>query len=512
MFCSLFALTGSVACGAAEKLLEDFEDSEGLALFEGMNSSFSHVEHEGNGAVLIHLDSESNYKSSFSLKPETPWDWSGEGEFAVAFDVRNPMSTSMHLYVTTRDASGGSQIRSLVAPAGVDKTFYIELNVPSLSTNSGIRSNPPSWKTEYSPVIWRGGTKKLNVAGIESIGFDVRGVLEDKKLIVDNLRLVYPNEYDEGFLKGLVDQFGQNAKLDFDYKISSEEELKERWEEEQSQLVDSPLAGRSKFNGWADGPQLEATGYFRVEKYRGKWSLVDPEGYLFFSNGIANVRMANTSTMTGYDFDEEKIRVRGAEDLTPEDSLGLNPVAAEAVSSRRVSLPLRADMFTWLPGYDEPIGKHFGYRREVHSGPMKKGETFSFYRANLARKFGSSEPDVFMPKWREVTVDRMLTWGFTSFGNWIDPSFYQMDRFPYFANGWIIGDFKKVSSGSDYWGALPDPFDPVFEERALATVRQIAEEVQNSPWCVGVFIDNEMSWGLMGSVCGSVFFYCSIGR
>ncbi|MBT8100729.1 MAG: beta-galactosidase, partial [Gammaproteobacteria bacterium] len=99
-----------------------------------------------------------------------------------------------------------------------------------------------------------------------------------------------------------------------------------------------------------------------------------------------------------------------------------------------------------------------------------------------------------------VTVDRMLSWGFTSFGNWVDPMFYQLNRFPYFANGWIIGDFKTVSSGNDYWAPLPDPFDPLFGERAYATVRQIAAEVQDNPWCIGVFIDNEKSWGMMGSV------------
>ena len=49
-------------------------------------------------------------------------------------------------------------------------------------------------------------------------------------------------------------------------------------------------ADRSKFGGWKDGPRLEATGYFRTEKVNGKWALVDPEGYLYFALGLANVR------------------------------------------------------------------------------------------------------------------------------------------------------------------------------------------------------------------------------
>ena len=185
---------------------------------------------------------------------------------------------------------------------------------------------------------------------------------------------------------------------------------------------------------------------------------------------------------------------RKSDDGTPEDSMGLNRVADSAVSQRYLASTTRADMFTWLPDYSEPLGKHYGYRRSAHSGPLKKGETYSFYSANLERKFGEDSPN-FMSEWRDFTLDRMEHWGFTSLGNWADPMFYDNTQVPYFANGWIIGDFKTVSSGNDFWSPLPDVFDPKFEERALATTKVIAEEVKNSPWCVGVFIDNEKSFG-----------------
>lgn len=349
-------------------------------------------------------------------------------------------------------------------------------------------------------MIYRWGDKDLDVSEITNIEFSVTGVLEDKHLVIDNVRLIQPESLDEMYLADLVDEFGQNNKLEFSGKVHSEEELRKAAERELAQLRKTPLEGRSRFGGWASGPRLKGTGYFRTEKVDGKWSLVDPDGYLFFSTGIANVRLANTSTITGYDFDHALIPARKPGDLTPEDSLGLNRVPDAAVPTRHVKSSLRADMFTWLPAYDEPLGMNFGYRREVHTGAIERGETFSFYRANLQRKYGIDDDKKLMEKWREVTVDRMLSWGFTSFGNWIDPGYYQMDRIPYFANGWIIGNFKTVSSGNDYWSPLPDPFDPLFKERAYITVEQIAKEVQDSPWCVGVFIDNEKSWGQEGSV------------
>jgi agarase len=126
---------------------------------------------------------------------------------------------------------------------------------------------------------------------------------------------------------------------------------------------------------------------------------------------------------------------------------------------------------------------------------VKHGETFSFYRANLERRYGQTEPESYVKQWHDVTLDRMKHWGFTSFGNWVDPAFYPKEKVPYFANGWIIGNFKTLSGKTNHWGLMPDPYDPVFKQRAQATINEIAEKVKASPWCAGIFIDNEKSWG-----------------
>ncbi|GLR69543.1 beta-galactosidase [Agaribacter marinus] len=479
-----------------ERMLFDFENGQvdsAVQLEHGVGEVIS----EGNNKKYsITLNSTDNYKAAFKFKPSEPWDWSKEGDFAFAVDIENPKDKSIFFYVTATDASGKTHNRSLSIAENSSGTYYLELAGQDLDVETGLRSNPKSWITDYTPIIWRWGVKKIDLENIASIEFKLLGVLEDKHVIIDNARIIKPEAVDENYLVGLVDEFGQNAKMDFVGKVDNLEDLIKVSAEEQSQLRKTPLDGRSKFNGWADGPKLEGTGYFSTAKVDGKWWLVDPEGYLFFSNGIANVRMANTSTMTGYDFDSSLIRQRDANDKTPEDSIGLNQVSKAAVPTRHATSELRANMFEWLPSYDDELGLHFGYRRETFMGALEKGETYSFYQANLARKYQSNDPEVFMEKWRTTTVDRMLTWGFTSFGNWVDPSYYQMDRFPYFANGWIIGDFKTLSSGNDLWSALPDVFDPVFKERALATAEQIGKEVQNNPWCVGVFVDNEKSWGM----------------
>nr|AYW35321.1 agarase Q4 [Catenovulum maritimum] len=475
--------------------LIDFEDETDKHIILLENADAKMIQSSQGNALEIKLESKNNHDASFTVQPKTPWNFSQYQNAAIALDIKNPSATSTHVYIYTYDANNAFQLRNVVIPANSNNSYLIELKSLGLQVNSGIRNNPPSWQHDYVQTIWRGGVKQPDTSAISKIRFLISGVLEDKTLEIDNIKVVEPKQYDENFLTGIVDKFGQNAKQKFVRKVHSVAELQKFSQQEQQSLVDHPLPSRSKFNGWADGPKLKATGFYRTEKYQGKWSIVDPEGYLFFSNGIANIRMANTSTITGYDFDKKLIKQRDAKDYTPEDSIGLNRAPDNAISSRYVSSETRANMFTWLPSYQSDEAASFGYRREVHSGAIKHGETYSFYRANLARKYETNDEALLMEKWRDTTIKRMHTWGFTSFGNWVDPSYYQLNRLPYFANGWIIGDFKTVSSGNDYWGAMPDVFDPVFATRAEVTVKQIADEVQNNPWCVGVFIDNEKSWG-----------------
>ncbi|WP_261324539.1 beta-galactosidase [Microbulbifer agarilyticus] len=482
--------------------LWDFEDTAvppEIKLHNAVATLVGGTTDKSGQALNIKLHTENHYAASFSFSSQSPWDWSELGTFAFALDIANQQPSSVHFYVKAHDQQGKTHNRSFVVPERSDNTYFFELKGPDLRVETGIRSNPPSWDSEYQDIIFRYGAKDLDVSAITRIEFNVVGVLEDKEIRIDNVRLIQPQSLDQDYLKGLVDAFGQSAKREFAGKVDSVATLRQQAEEEGSTLRKQPLEGRSRFGGWTLGPKLDATGFFRTQKVDGKWTLVDPEGYPFFSTGIANVRLANTSTITGYDFDQGAVPQRAPGDLTPEDSLGLNPVPDAALPSRHISSSLRAEMFTWLPDYGDPLGENFGYRREVHTGAIPRGETFSFYRANLQRKYQVADEEQLMAKWREVTIDRMLSWGFTSFGNWIDPDYYQMDRIPYFANGWIIGNFKTVSSGNDYWSPLPDPFDPLFKERAFITAEQVAREVQGSPWCVGVFIDNEKSWGQEGS-------------
>src|SRR5690606_41860731 len=84
-----------------------------------------------------------------------------------------------------------------------------------------------------------------------------------------------------------VDIYGQYTHADWPEKIHTDEDLRKAKAKEDAELAASERPQEwNRFGGWANGPQLEATGNFRTAKHDGKWWLIDPEGRLFFSQGI----------------------------------------------------------------------------------------------------------------------------------------------------------------------------------------------------------------------------------
>ena len=436
--------------------------------------------------------------SGIELRTKTAWDATSFGNFCLVFDATNETDVSVHLNVGVHAENGGAVARSGSLPAGITRTYFFELSGKDVHFDNGMRDNPPAWKTKAVHMKIRSTKRKVDFSKISMIRMYIESNFKDKTIVIDNVRLLESPKRNPDYLKGIVDKYGQNNQVDFDVKIHSDEELRQLADEELTALsISQPMPDRSKYGGWKDGPRLEATGYFRAEKVGGKWALVDPEGYLFFSTGIDNVRMANTTTFTGIDYKDESVRYTDPEDVTPEDSKGIVTLTKEITNTAYKAYPERADMFVGLPSYNDPLANHYSYRRESHRGPIEHGETFSFYQANLERRYGEQYPGSYLLKWRDVTIDRMLDWGFTSFGNWAAEDFYGSKRIPYFANGWIIGDFKTVSKG--HWSNMPDPFDPEFVRRAKLSIDVVAKQVRNNPWCIGVFIDNEKSWGRDGT-------------
>ena len=256
-----------------------------------------------------------------------------------------------------------------------------------------------------------------------------------------------------------VDRFGQFMHDEWRGKVHDESELTSFAAKEDSWLTahgGSPIPDADRFGGWAKGPQLKATGFFRTEKVNGKWWLVDPDGHLFFSHGVDCVGFASETTGVGF----------------------------------------REKYFAWTPAKDDPV---FGKFWRRCTGPGAHGfykdpahvpyDAFSFAAANLRRKYGEG--------WKSEYIDRthrrLRAWGLNTIANWSSPEIYSKDRTPYTLCLGTHGA-PRLKDSTGWWGALPDPFSPEFEKTLRERARACAKTMRDDPWCLGVFVDNELSW------------------
>jgi hypothetical protein len=249
-----------------------------------------------------------------------------------------------------------------------------------------------------------------------------------------------------------MDRFGQYRHKDWAGKVHSVSELKDRAVAEAKELVTNPgPSGWDKFGGDASGPQLKASGFFRVEKFQGKWWLVDPEGRVFWSHGIDCVRSMDT---------------------TPVEE--------------------RETWFENFPGaqleFAEFVVPHAYALKGHYAG--RSPRCFSFAGANLKTKYGADWKTLYP----DVVHRRFRSWGINTIANWSDETTRMMRRTPYTDSLGSRGA-KNIEGSEGYWGKFPDPFDESFREGIRRSAKSKAGRSAGDPWCIGFFSDNEMSWG-----------------
>jgi hypothetical protein len=382
--------------------------------------------------------------SSATVEAPTPWDWSRFGYLIL--DLKNPGPRPVAFSVRVDDdpkADGRRHCRTAPGVIGPGSSASFAVDFGPEPMQYGMRGPPGPFGAR---ALRAKGQDPFDLHHILSFRISLHRPEQTEVLVLRGARLEPPATHDK-----IVDQFGQYANSDWPGKLHEEADLGRRRAEEEADFRSLPtLPGRDRFGGWSDGPHQAPAGFFRTVQVDGRWWLVDPDGNLFFSTGIDCVAPQEATLITG-----------------------------------------RESLFSWLPEDGTPLARCFGMTRTVHMGPVKSGRTFDFYRANLMRKFGLDAE----PAWRDVALRRLPSWGFNTIGNWSDRRLYRNGRVPYTATVSIGGDHARLSSGSDYWGKMHDPFDPRFAADVERSLRDTAGLVRGDPWCIGYFVDNELSWG-----------------
>lgn len=445
------------------------------------------------------------------------WDWSQAN--VMTLRIQNAMDWALTLDIRMESADGKVLTSRIALPAGPAQNLLIPLHATS-PRSQGMRASPAMpWVVEGQRVILADTVEgDLDLSKVTAVGIYMSRPDVPQSILLGRFGVRSGDETQQQLYSGIVDAYGQYTRSQWPEKVSSDEQLKSAAGKEGAQLK-SWLEKRGEFDqygGLLAGPQFEASGFFRTEKRDGRWFLVTPEGHPFYSLGVNTVSAGNSATY-----------IEG-----------------------------REAMFTGLPKDGEPLAAYYGgSSSRADTGAAKgrnfdQGRWFDFYRANLQRTYPEqncadladksqaevvSDDDSETPsdagaqpaasvaptaapaveakpaapavaaekcvtksfdqaRWTEHTLDRLQAWGFNTIGNWSDASLAAAKRMPYTLPLSIVGDYKTISTGVDWWGGMPDPFDPRF---AMATERAVAiatRDHRDDPWLIGFFADNELAW------------------
>ncbi len=447
-------LTAALAGGAAmaDRVLFDFEGDFDFAAVEARSVTVRGVAADGGRALRMETRHDQDWPGITLPAPGGAWDLSPFERVELTVRNEGTNEAEVCLRVDNPGADGQShcvQVGRKLEP-GAEGTITAPLPHPLLDADGrpirlfAMRGIPggPTGQSTFDPT------------NVTQLIVFVPKPTEDHAVVIDGIRaagVARTETVAAGRFFPFIDAYGQYIHRDWPGKTHGPEDLEAaRRAEEQDLAARAAPEDWDAWGGWAAGPALEATGFFRVTKHGGKWWLVDPDGRLFFSHGVDCVGAWG--------------------DSTPLDD--------------------RDGWFDGLPDPDSPLAECYGQGRSTHD--YYKGRTvrcFDFGAANLRRKYGDDYPEHFA----DVTHRRLRSWGLNTIANWSDERIYRERRTPYVATIHFGG---KVLEGSEgYWGQFRDVFDPSFE-RAIRD--RMADEVGKSagdPWCLGYFVDNEIGWG-----------------
>ncbi len=295
--------------------------------------------------------------------------------------------------------------------------------------------------------------RRVQQEEIERITLEMPQAVSDATLKFSNMVLTEDFPVLESLPDGkMVDELGQNKRKQWKTKIKDLQELSEKFKEMDEAVPENyPFENWSQYGGWKEKKLGEATGYFTKCKQDGRWWLVDPLGYAFFSMGPDCVSLGDC-------------RVDGIE-----------------------------KWLDWLPDLDDPVySKMFrkmGQRFDADER-RREGILFSFLQANLYRIFG----DNWFESWKETITGQLRRYGMNTLGNWTDGRLLGTTGMPYVTS---LPQFPTTAE--NIFRDFPDVFSAEYQEEADKCA-QALESKKDDPLMIGYFLRNEPMWAFVDNL------------
>jgi len=240
---------------------------------------------QATNSITLKFPSSDTSSGMIIPVPEAARDWSRAG--TLTFDS---MASSTIRYALTIRNAEGETFRYVVHPF---QDVSVRVAIPGRFLTSEYMNN-----RQFKGYWLSNWGNHIDLSQVESIQIQMAPNRE-VSLTIGNFAIVQDELDDEILTPGpMVDQFGQWIGLDWDGKTNSVEELKRVWTAEERELQREHNFGFSRFGGWKERKE-RVTGFFHTAEVDGRWWLVDPEGYLFYSVGMDCVRFNSPTRVSG---------------------------------------------------------------------------------------------------------------------------------------------------------------------------------------------------------------------
>ncbi len=285
---------------------------------------------------------------------------SGQKDVTIICRAEDPEYVGWHHYSESVARVGASETTSVLV--------FLKRKYPAAESLLKIFPGMDALPDGYMPH-WSG----LDVTRVSKIILGLESSEMDIKLELRGVRatgVCDPTPLTKPQYLPFIDTYGQFQHADWPTKIHSPKDFATQRTAEADALQTSPRPDSwNKYGGFKSGPQLSSNGNFRVEKYSGKWWLVDPEGRLFWSHGVTGVGTSSPSPVQG-----------------------------------------RKTFFAELPALEQ-------------SNP----NSVNWYLTNLKRKYGDDAEDTAAA----LAHQRLPSWGLNTLACWSDTKITALDKTPY---------------------------------------------------------------------------------
>jgi hypothetical protein len=365
MLCVFSAALLTAVVARGDQVLVDFGNNFDVATLKSHDVKLS----PSGGVLRITTGREALESGIVVNAPDGGWDLSSYAD--VAMDVKNVGQNSVRVFCRIENPPAGGathyMAHSIEVPPGATQTLRVALprrfSREFREKLAGMRLPPAQISIQPFDLAKVSRLAVFVVKSKEEHSFEIGNISAcgtAQKALAAQEASFFP----------FIDTFGQYMHKDWPRKTQSIDDLVARKQEEAIDLAAHPgPEDWNQYGGWKSGPKLKATGFFRTEKHEGKWWLVDPEGRLFWSQGITCVIAGHDTTAT-------------------------------------------ANREHWFAGLPKP-----------------RPAVVAFSVVNLSLKYGANWDN----DYRAILQQRLRSWGINTIANWSDSRLGLMHQTPYTA-------------------------------------------------------------------------------